>query len=299
MAATAVAGEVRAQHRRGQGYVAFAALAWSTAGVLQRALHVSAGTQLAGRALFAVLALLAFVAVLERGRLAAAFRSAGTAGLGVAVAMAVSSASFIVALNHASVAHVLFVQAAAPFLAALLGRVLLGEQVAPRTWLAMGLALAGLALMVGGPGGGSLLGSAVSLLMAFSFAVAIVIARHRRDVSMAPATCLAQLLILLGAAPFAQPATVHGRDVLLFALLGVGQMALGLVFLAMGARLIPAAEVALISLLEVVLGPLWVWLANGERPEAGTLAGGGVVILAVLVQVLGERGRRRADVALP
>jgi drug/metabolite transporter (DMT)-like permease len=122
-----------------------------------------------------------------------------------------------------------------------------------------------------------------------------VITRHRRDVSMAPATCLSQVLVLLFAAPFADPGEIGGRDLLLLAALGVGQIGLGLIFLSLGARLIPAAEVALITLLEIVLGPLWVWIALSERPGAATLTGGAIVLAAVLIQVRGSP----AEPALP
>ena len=71
-------------------------------------------------------------------------------------------------------------------------------------------------------------------------------------------------------------------------ILGVGQMGLGLAFLTLGARLIPAAEVALITLLEIVLAPLWVWLTISETPATATLAGGVVLIAAVILQVGGE-----------
>ena len=67
-------------------------------------------------------------------------------------------------------------------------------------------------------------------------------------------------------------------------LLGIGQIALGFVLFAVGARLIPAAQVGLITLLEVVLGPVWVWLALDERPSALTLAGGAIVIAAIVIQ---------------
>ena len=73
-----------AQTRRGRTFVALAAVAWSTAGILQRELTVSLGTQLAGRALFAVLGLLAYVAVAERGAVLRSFRAVGQAGLAVA-----------------------------------------------------------------------------------------------------------------------------------------------------------------------------------------------------------------------
>ena len=271
-------------HRRGQLFVALAALAWSTAGLLQRALSIDTTTQLAGRALFAFIALLGFVALLSRGRTVEAFRTMGRAGLAVAGCMAVASASFIVALNHANVANVLFMQAVAPVLAALLAWIALGESVSRRTALAMGIALLGVTLMVGGAGSGGVVGVGASFLMTLAFAAAIVITRHRREVSMAPAICLSQLLVFAAFAPLADAASVTGHDLGLLVLLGVGQMGLGLAFLTVGARLIPAAEAALITLLEVVLGPLWVWIAYGEEPGAATLVGGAVVVVAVILQ---------------
>ena len=130
--------------------------------------------------------------------------------------------------------------------------------------------------------------------MALGFAVSIVIARHRRDVSMAPATGLAQLFLLIVATPIALAGhvTVGVHDVLWLALFGAGQIGLGVILLTIGARLIPAAQVALISLLEVVLGPLWVRLADGERPSTGTLIGGAVVVAAVILQARDPAARR-------
>jgi len=282
-------GRVR---RRGQLFVVLAAIAWSTAGVVQRELSVGTATQLAGRAIFAALALAAFVAVMSRGRPVAAFRAIGVAGLGVAVTTAIASGTFIVALNHATVANVLFMQAASPVAAALLAWFAFGESITRRTALAMAVALTGVALMVGGPGSGGVLGVTASLVMMLAFAVSIVIVRHRRDVSMLPAICLSQVLVVLVAAPFSHPGSGTGRDLLLLALLGVGQMGLGLAFVTMGARLLPAAEVALITLLEVVLGPLWVWISIAEQPAATAIVGGCIVIVAVLLQAT-EKTRAR------
>jgi drug/metabolite transporter (DMT)-like permease len=279
--------DVRGVRRRGQIYVALAALAWSSAGVLQRELSVGTATQVAGRAFFAVLALLVFVSFSERGGVVRAFASMGWAGIAVAVATGTASACFIVALNHTTVANVLFMQAVSPIAAALIAWVALREAVSRRTGVAMVVALAGVGLMVGGPGGSQGLGLGLSVLMTLSFAISVVITRHRRDISMAPALCLSQLLVFIVFAPFAHPSAVGTKDLLLIVALGAGQIALGLAFLTIGARLIPAAEVALITLLEVVLGPLWVWLALSERPSTATLLGGGVVVAAVVVQAGG------------
>jgi drug/metabolite transporter (DMT)-like permease len=132
--------------------------------------------------------------------------------------------------------------------------------------------------------------------MTLAFAVAVVIARRHREISMAPATALSQLIVLAVAAPLASPSQVGGDDLGLLILLGAGQMGLGLTFLTLGAPLIPAAEVALITLLEIILGPLWVWLAISEEPGTATLIGGAVVVVAVVVQTASWAGggRRRA-----
>src|SRR5581483_5316379 len=171
---------------RGRVYVALAAVAWSTAGILQRELDVDTPAQAAGRAAFAAVGLLAYIAIGERGRVVDAFRAIGRGGLLVAALLAVSSASFIVALNHAPVANVLFMQALAPVLAAVLG-LLVGAPVQRRTWLAMVGAIAG------APGRPSALGLALTRAMTVAFSATLVLTRHLRAVSMAPATCLSQI----------------------------------------------------------------------------------------------------------
>jgi drug/metabolite transporter (DMT)-like permease len=283
----AVALERSRRQRRGQIYVALAAVAWSTAGVLQRQLTLDTSTQVLGRAAFAGAALLAYVAVVDRGRVLQAFRSVGLAGVGVALCVATASSSFIAALNHTNVARVLFILAVAPVLAALLAQVTLGERITRRSVVAMAVALAGVTLMLGAPGEGSLAGDGLSLAAALGFAAMIVITRWRHDVSMAPATCLAQVILVAAFLPFASPGEISGGDSVWLAALGIGQIGLGFALLTVGARLIPAAQVGLITLLEVVLGPVWVWLALDERPSTLTLVGGAIVIVAIVIQTRG------------
>lgn len=268
----------------GSAYMALAALMWSLAGILQRQLHMSVATQLAGRAVFAFPAVLVFVAVAERGRVIRAFRAVGRPGLAVAALMALSSGSFITALNDTSVANVMVVQALVPLVTALLG-LLAGEQVRPGTWAATGIAAVGFAVMAGAPTRPGLPGLVFSLIAMVTYAATIVVARHKADVSMAPATSLSQALVFVVFAPFARASEVGVASLGYLALLGVVQMGLALFFLSLGARLIPAADAALISQLENVLGPLWVWLAGVERPSAPTICGGLVVIGAVAFQV--------------
>jgi drug/metabolite transporter (DMT)-like permease len=285
---TGTEGLERRRARQGQLAILVAAVAWSTAGLAQRELDASPATQVAGRAVFAAIALFVLVVVMERRGTVAAFRSMGRSGVAMAVFLAISSGTFLLALNHTTVANVLFMQAAAPMMAALLGWALLSERIDGRTWVALALAGAGVVLMAAGSFDAGAAAVGLPFVMTASFAAVIVIARHRRDVSMMPATCASQVLVVVACLPFVAPASASDSDWAILAALGVGQMGLGLALLTIGARLIPPAQVAVISLLEVVLGPLWVWLAYEERPSLATFLGGLVVVSAVVVQATGD-----------
>lgn len=289
------------EHRRGQLYALAAALSWSTGGILQRQIHAGAADQIVGRACFAFVAVMAFVWLAEGMRPLAALRSVATpAGLTVAAGIAAASATFILALNHTTVAHVLVLQAVTPLVAGVFAFWALREPLSGRTLVAMGLAAVGIGVMVGIPGaGGNWLGDVMALLSPLSFAVVIVVARRHRHVSMAPATAAAQLMLVVGGVAFVHVGQVRGGDVGWLALLGMGQQGFGLTFFAAGARLIPAASMGLILLLESVLGSVWAWLGTAERPNAPTVVGGLVVIASVVVKLRddGARATREGAVA--
>ncbi len=282
--------------RRGQAYALAAALAWSTGGILQRQIAAGAADQIVGRAIFAFVAVLAFVRIGEGVPLRAALRSvASTGGLIVAAGIAAASATFIVALNHTSVAHVLVIQATTPILAGLFAFWALHEPLSRLTWLAMTLAVVGIATMVGVPKGGNALGELMAFLSPLSFAVVIVVARRDRHVSMTPATALAQLMLIVFGLPFIHAGQLHTGDVGWLALLGLGQQGFGLVFFTMGARLIPAAAMGLILLLESVLGAVWGWLGTSEKPTVATVLGGLIVLGAVALKLREDNARAERE----
>lgn len=274
------------ERRRGEIYAALSALAWSSAGILQRQLSIGAATQIAGRASFAFLALGLFVVSFRRGEVRMSVRRGV---LLVAACMAVANACFMLSLNHTSVAHVLFFQALSPLVAALLGAKLIGERPGLLTSLAMLIAIGGVVVMVGGPGGGSELGNGLALLTSIAFAIVLVVGRRDRGVSMPTAICISQLMVVIAFAPFANLRGVPAGQMGWLALMGAGQVTLGTLFFALAARHVPAAEMALIFLLEVVLGPLWVWIGVSEAPSAATLIGGGIVLVAVVLQIGARR----------
>lgn len=276
-----------AQRRSGQLYVAAGAIAWSSAGVLQRELHVNIGTQIAGRSLFGMLTLLVFILV-QHVRGSSPLRRLHWWDLALALCLCVASAAFIIALNHTSVANVLIFQAGSPLIAAAMSWRLLGESLTRVAVAAMAIALCGVAIMVGAPSGAGPLGLGLSAVTSVAFALVVVIARHRQEMSMAPATCLAQFLLLIASIPFAQPASVDSHDLAMLVAFGVGQIGVGLALLTIGAQRISAAEIAVISLLEVVLGPFWVWLFLAEVPPLATVVGGVLVIGAAVMLALAQ-----------
>ena len=143
--------------------------------------------------------------------------------------------------------------------------------------------------MVSGAGGaGRLVGDVLSAVMGLTYAGTIVLARVRPDVPTTAASCLAVLIVAVVSAPLAKFA-VSPRDMALLALFGCGQMGVALILFTEGVRLIPAADAGLISVLESVLAPLWVWLVFAEDPGRTTLVGGAVVVVAVIAAARTDR----------
>lgn len=273
--------------RRGVLLVACAAVCWSSGGLIARLVATGPWTTSFWRSVFASL-FLALVLWMVRGRgIVAQWRDGGRPVLVVAVCMALASTCFIFSLAHTSVANTLILMSTGPYVAGLLGWMLLGERVALRTWLTMGVALAGAVVMVSDSyGRGALVGDLLAIVMATSFAIATVLIRRHPEIQMAPAAALATALTALVALPLADPFQTAPRDLMLLAFFGVGQFGAGFLLFMAGARLIPAAESSLIGMLETVLGPLWVWLVLSERPGAASLTGGALILAALLANTL-------------
>ena len=286
--------------QRGALLVAGAAMCWSTGGLITRLVSTSPWTTSLWRSLFAAL-FLAVVLWMVRGHgFFEQWLQVGRPVLVVAACMALSSTCFILSLAHTSVANTLILMSTGPYVAGLLGWMLLGERVAPRTWLTMGVALAGAVVMVGNSySRGALLGDLLAIVMAGSFAIATVLIRRHPEIQMAPAAVLATALTALVALPLAEPLETAPRDLALLAFFGIGQFGAGFLLFVVGARLIPAAESSLIGMLEIVLGPLWVWLVLSERPGAASLAGGALILAALLANTLVDLVTpRRVDATL-
>ena len=232
-----------------------------------------------------------------KGRPLPAIRNAGLAGVVGGVALVFAFAGGIFAVQSTSVANAMFLFAAAPFFAALLGRFILGEQVRQGTWLAMIAAMLGITVMVWeGVSLGHMVGNVSALVSALGFAVFTITLRWRKFDDMMPTVVLAGFFAMTTTGLVCYLSGYSLRlplnDILISLGLGVFQVGAGLTLYTIGSRAVPAVELALLSMTEVVLGPFWVWLAIGETAGFYTLLGGVVLLLAIAGNALSGLRRK-------
>ena len=274
------------RHATGVVLVLAAGALLSLSGVTMRYMEAAGGWQIIFyRSLAFSLAVFLWLAFSYRTRVVRAFARVGRAGLIAGLSLGLGSVCYVFALLLTTVANALFIISAAPFMAAVLGWLVLRERVRPTTWATMAVALAGIAIMVaGGIRDGRLLGNLVALGTPVTFAIMLVALRRASDRDMIPAICIAGVVGAVLGLAMSDTLAIPRHDLALCIFLGVVQYGGGFVLLTLGARYLPAAEVALLSLVETVLAPLWVWIGVGEVPALPTLAGGAIVIAAVVVQ---------------
>jgi len=210
----------------------------------------------------------------------------------------------IYSIQNTSVANAMLLFATTPFIAAVLGWLLLREPVRAATWIAITVAIGGIAIMIADKSGSvALKGSLAALGSAFGFAVFTVALRWGRTGEMLPAVFLSGLLaiaitlaicIASGLSLFVSP-----NDGSIAMGMGVLQVGAGLILYTLGSRSLPAAELALLSLAEVLLGPLWVWLFLGETASVNTLIGGAVLLLAITGNALSGMRRKPPPITTP
>ena len=256
----------------------------SGSGLIVRSMDSADGWQIIFyRSCFLAMTLSIVFAVQSGRRVRAELRELRPWALLGSLCIASVNTCFILALTYTTVANTMFLLSAAPFFAALLGWLVLRERVERGVWLAMGVALAGMGVMVwDGIGAGTLLGNALAVTAAFSFGAFVVILRKGRGVNMLPVVILGTVLGGTNAAFMSGWAlSISLHDVALLFLWGALLSGTVHLIFTWGSRHVPGAELTLLVLIEFILAPLWVWLVIDERPSLATLIGGALVMASV------------------
>jgi drug/metabolite transporter (DMT)-like permease len=271
---------------------------WSIAGVITRHLEAARSFEVTfWRSFFTVLSLLVILPALQGRTVFSKIARGGWPLWLSGVCWAVMFTAFMVALTMTTVANVLVTMASAPFLTALIARIFLRQRIPARTWIAIFVAGAGIAWMYGSQlDDGRLAGTLVALCVPVASGTNWTVTQRShaqgQDVDLVPAVLVGAVISALVALPLALPLRASAHDLGLLGTLGVVQLAIPCALCVMCARELQAPETALLALLEVIFGILLAWVGAGEEPGGPVLAGGALVIGALVVnELVGWRQR--------
>ena len=294
------------EQRRGLIFVFMAGVLWSTVGLGIRLIDEATVWQiLLYRSISLSLFLATVIYLRSRGNLFEVVKAAGLPGCIAGLALVGAYSGGIYGIQSTSVANAMLLFASAPFMAAILGWIFLREKVRKATWIAILFAILGIGIMVQDKtqGGAALLGNLAALGSAFGFAVFTVALRWGRSGDMLPAVFLSGIfaifitssICLFSGLPF----QISVNDTSISMGMGVFQVGAGLVLYTLGSKTLPAAELTLLSLAEVLLGPLWVYLFLNEVASLNTLFGGLVLLLAIAGNAMSGARRKPPPITSP
>jgi drug/metabolite transporter (DMT)-like permease len=215
---------------------------------------------------------------------------------------AVMFTCFMLALSYASVGHVLLTMSVGPFLTALMARVFLGQRILPHTWWAVLLAGVGLAYMFGSDlahsEGRALVGVMIAFCVPIAGAINFLVLQHsaanKVQINLMPAVCLGAVLSALVCFPAANLSAASGADLAWLASLGLFQLAIPCVWMVWVSARLPATEISLLQVLEIIFGTTWAWLWGRETPSTATLIGGSLVVVVLVVHAAWGMGKERS-----
>ena len=292
-------------HKYGVLFVFAAGVLWSTVGLGIRLIEEAVVWQIL---LYRSISLSLFLYIVIRLRSGespfAQIRRIGFPAVIAGLSLVAAYSGGIYSIQTTSVANAMLLFSTAPFMAAVLGWIALREFVRTATWIAIVVAIGGIAIMVADKSGGvALKGSLAALGSAFGFAVFTVALRWGRTGEMLPAVFLSGLfaiIITFGICQFlGLSVALSLRDGGVAMGMGVFQVGAGLILYTLGSRSLPAAELALLSLAEVLLAPFWVWFFLGETASLNTLIGGALLLAAIAGNALSGKRRKPPPITAP
>lgn len=286
---------IRDERLKGLLYMIGASVCFSTGGLLVRLVESTPPAALVVLRCTVMFLFLAVLLAFRHGRgMAGRVREGGCAGVVSALFLASTFALFIFAVTRTSVANTAALMSTSPLMLTVAAWVFLGEKPRAATWLAIAVALGGIAVMFadGIGSGGVIEGNLLALCIPATFTASYILLR-RSPARLDPSSTsmLAALFAALAMLPFAWPVAWPADDLPVILTMGIGQTGLALALMAQAVNRLSAGELGMVGLLEMALAPVWVWLVLGERPTDAALAGGVIVVSAVLLNQLYALGR--------
>ena len=228
------------------------------------------------------------------------YKKIGISGLVGGVGLGIAMITFIYSITNTSAAVTLLCLAAMPFITALLGFMFLKEEISVNVWVAIAIAAIGILVMaIDNTGKNTILGFIFGIISSIGFSVFSVTLRWKKDTPKFTTVAVAGLFCALVSAFMLTINDLNflssGKNHALFATHGT-LVCLGLILYSIGSKHIPAAELTLLSLTEVIGGIFWVWipiLGINEIPSQSTIIGGFLIFLSIVYYSLIIRTNRR------
>ena len=273
----------------------------STSGLFSRLITADGFTTASGRGFFAFLLLTLVLTWRDRARTLRSLLGIGLGGIAFVLLNASGMVMNMLSLKFTAVANFFMIFATAPFVAALAGRIVLGEKLDLATLLAALAGFAGIAIMmVSGASSGGLIGDLLALACVLTYAAIVMVVRRNPHLDMLPVLALTVLTSGLIALPFASFGGLPGHDWAILVLFGFFQLAVGNLLIFAAVSRIPAAQSGLLGILNAGFAPVWVFLFLGEVPPLATLIGGSIVLGSAAAHLVwtimqSRRGKEVAD----
>jgi drug/metabolite transporter (DMT)-like permease len=277
------------EHRfAGQGAILLCAVLWSTSGLFIRLVDWHPIVISGSRSVLAVFVLLAvrfFQPDAKKSFRIKPLLKEAPALAACGLCYAATMILFVIANKLTASANTILLQYAAPVWAALLAWFFLKEKPHWEQWCALVLVSAGMYLVfANGLKTGSMSGDILALLSGIAFGANSVVLRMRKDGNPADILIFSHIICVLFSAPFffLYPPSLTVSSLACIAFMGIFQIGAASALFAYGIRRVPAVQAMLTAAIEPVLNPLWVLLAMGERPGLSVIAGGAVILAAVM-----------------
>lgn len=220
----------------------------------------------------------------------------------IIIANFINAISFNFATMETSITVVVTALATAPLVAAVLGFFILGERLGMKTWIAVAISMVGVMIVIlngegalDAPPGNVWLGGGLGFLAAFGIAVVFVTTRKHPDVPVLPACAIGTFVSGLVGYVGAPAGGIMAGDMMMILLMGLLVMPVSWGLLTLAPRYTSPTNVSLFMLLEMVLGPFWVWLGTGERPSPAMIGGAALVLVTLAFYFLAAANEARRD----
>ena len=266
-----------------------AGIFWSTSGLIYRLIEKATAWQVLfyrSLALFVLLILLLSFRYQRKlfKKLSLSLKKSFIGGFCLGIAFS----CYILALEYTSVPNAMFILALAPFTTALLGKTILGESILGYMWICMALTGIGLGIMAGeeislGRG----LGELFAMMAALGFSGMTVSLRYNHKIDLLITILVASFLTSLFAGVMimikGEGLVLNSKDWIYSCGMGIFQIGLGFLLYTKGAQHLQAVELTLLSLTEIIVGPLLVWVIIDESPSVNALIGGAIIFSSILM----------------